>query len=67
MRREHRDLDQRAKTLVSRCQLLLRPFQMVIGIVFSVFGFLIFLSLVLTNVDKASASKSSIRIPSEGS
>ena len=34
---------------------------MVIGIVFSVFGFLIFLSLVLTNVDKASASKSSIR------
>ena len=53
LRREHRDLDQRAKTLVSRCQLLLRPFQMVIGIVFSVFGFLIFLSLVLTNVDKA--------------
>ena len=53
LRREHRDLDQRAKSLVSRCQLLMRPFQMVFGIIFSVFGFLLFLSLLLTNVDKA--------------
>ena len=53
LRREHRDLDQRAKSLVSRCQLLMRPFQMVFGVIFSVFGFLLFLSLLLTNVDKA--------------
>ena len=53
LRREHRDLDQRARSLVSRCQLLMRPFQMVFGVIFSVFGFLLFLSLLLTNVDKA--------------
>lgn len=53
LRREHRDLDQRARSFVSRCQLLLRPFQMVFGVIFSMFGFLIFLSLLLTNVDKA--------------
>jgi len=53
LRREHRDLDQRARSLVSRCQLLLRPFQMFFGVIFSMFGFLIFLSLLLTNIDKA--------------
>lgn len=53
LRREHRDLDQRAKTFVSRCQVFLRPFQMFFGVVFSILGFLIFLSLLLTNVDKA--------------
>ena len=53
LRREHRDLDQRARSLVSRCQLLMRPFQMVFGVLFSIFGFLLFLSLLLTNVDKA--------------
>ena len=51
--REHRDLDQRARTFLSRCQLLMRPFQLVFGVLFSMFGFLIFLSLLLTNVDKA--------------
>jgi len=53
LRREHRDLDNRARTLVSRCQLLLRPFEMVFGVIFSLFGFMIFLSLMLSNVDKA--------------
>lgn len=53
LQREHRDLDQRAKSVVSRCQILFRPFQMIIGVIFSVFGFLIFLSLLLTNLDKA--------------
>lgn len=53
LRREHRDLDQRAKSAVSRCQVILRPFQMIIGVIFSIFGFLIFLSLLLTNMDKA--------------
>jgi len=52
LRRERRDLDQAAKTLVSRCQLMLRPFQMIFGVIFSIFGFLIFLSLILTNIDK---------------
>lgn len=53
LRREHRDLDQRAKSAVSRCQSILRPFQMVIGVVFSIIGFIIFSSLFLTNLDKA--------------
>jgi len=53
LRREHRDLDQRAKSAVSRCQVIFRPFQMFIGVIFSVLGFLIFLSLLLTNLDKA--------------
>jgi len=53
LRREHRDLDQRAKTAVSRLQVILRPFEMFIGVIFSIFGFLIFLSLLLTNLDKA--------------
>ena len=53
LRREHRDLDQRARSLVSRCQLLMRPFQMVFGVLFSIFGFLLFLSLLLTSIDKA--------------
>jgi len=53
LRREHRDLDQRAKTAVSRLQVILRPFELLIGVVFSIFGFLLFLSLLLTNLDKA--------------
>ena len=53
LEREHRDLDQRTRSFLSRCQLLIRPFQMVFGVLFTVFGFLIFLSLLLTNVDKA--------------
>jgi len=53
LRREHRDLDQRAKSAVSRLQVILRPFEMFIGVIFSIFGFLIFLSLLLTNLDKA--------------
>ena len=53
LEREHRDLEQRTRSFLSRCQLLMRPFQMVFGVIFSMFGFLIFLSLLLTNVDKA--------------
>merc|ERR550519_2971109 len=53
LRREHRDLDQRAKSAVSRCQVIFRPFQMLTGVVFSILGFLVFLSLLLTNLDKA--------------
>merc|ERR1719336_1129341 len=53
LRREHRDLDQRAKSAVSRLQVILRPFELLIGVVFSIFGFLLFLSLLLTNLDKA--------------
>jgi hypothetical protein len=30
-----------------------RPFKVVFGVMFSMFGFLVFLSLLLTNVDKA--------------
>jgi hypothetical protein len=33
--------------------LFLRPFQVVFGVLFAMFGFVIFLSLLLTNVDKA--------------
>jgi len=53
LRREHRDLDQRTKTAVSRIQVILRPFEMLLGVTYSVLGFLLFLSLLLTNVDKA--------------
>jgi LMBR1 domain-containing protein 1 len=53
LRREHRDLEQRARTALSRVQVILRPFEMIIGVIFSIFGFLLFLSLLLTNLDKA--------------
>lgn len=51
--RTHRDLNQAARSAVNRCQTILRPFQLILGVIFSMFGFLIFLSLLLTNTDKA--------------
>jgi len=53
LRREHRDLEQRTKTALSRIQVILRPFEMLLGVLFSSLGFLLFLSLLLTNIDKA--------------
>jgi len=53
LRRTHRDLNQAARTFVNRCHTIMRPFQLILGVLFSMFGFLIFLSLLLTNIDKA--------------
>jgi len=53
LKREHRDLDQRAKTVVNRCKVIFRPFQMISGVILSVAGFVIFISLLLSNVDRA--------------
>ena len=51
-RRRH-DLEQSAKTFVNRCILICRPFQFILGSIFTLFGFLIFLSLLLTCIDRA--------------
>ena len=53
LRRTQRDLDQTGKSCVNRIIAFLRPFQVIFGILFAVFGFLIFVSLLLTSVDKA--------------
>jgi len=53
LRREERDIDQRAKSAINRCALLLRPFRMVFGAFFSGIGCLVFLSLLIENLDKA--------------
>jgi len=57
LRRERRDLDQRARTMLNRCKLIFRPFQVVAGVIFSIFGFLVFISLLLSNIDKAMNSE----------
>jgi len=51
--RTRHQLEQSAKSFLNRLILLLRPFQLVFGAFFTLFGFLIFLSLLLTSIDKA--------------
>jgi len=53
LRRDQRDLEQRAKNAINRCALVVMPCQLVAGAFFSGIGFLVFLSLLLENVDKA--------------
>jgi len=53
LERERRDLEQQAKNVVNRCRLLFMPCQMAFGVVIGCIGFLIFLSLLLENIDKA--------------
>ncbi len=53
LRRARRDLDQSGRSFVNRLLLVCRPFQFIFGVFFSVVGLLIFVSLLLTSIDKA--------------
>jgi len=53
LNRNRHNLEQAAKSFLNRCVLICRPFQLVFGAFFTLFGFMIFLSLLLTSVDKA--------------
>lgn len=53
LRREQRDLEQRARTVVNRCKQVFRPFQVGVGLVLSLLSLLLATSLTLTSVDKA--------------
>ena len=53
LQRRRHSLDQSARTFVNRCIMLCRPFQFVLGSILALFGFLIFLSLMLSSIDKA--------------
>jgi len=53
LRREQRDLEQTARTLVNRCKLICRPAQVGVGVVLALLSLLLCLSLLLTGVDKA--------------
>ena len=53
LQRTRHNLDQASRSFTNRCLLVFRPFQMVAGILFSCLGFLIFISLMLSSIDKA--------------
>ena len=53
LRRTSHNLEQRARSCLNRIFGLLRPFQMFFGLFFLCLGFLIFVSLLLTSIDKA--------------
>jgi len=53
LRREERDIEQISRSAVNRLKLVLLPFRLLFGVLFSIIGFLIFLSLLLENIDKA--------------
>ena len=51
--RQRHELEQVAKSCTNRFLLFLRPFQFMFGIFFALLGLLIFVSILLTNIDKA--------------
>ena len=53
LQRRRRSLEQSARSFVNRLVLICRPFQFIVGSILALFGFLIFLSLLLTSIDKA--------------
>lgn len=53
LRREQRDLEQRARSAVNRCKQICRPFQLGAGVLLSLLSLLLCLSLFLTSLDKA--------------
>ena len=53
LNRNRHNLEQSAKSFINRCVLVCRPFQLMFGAFFTLFGFMIFLSLLLTSIDKA--------------
>lgn len=53
LQRSRHNLEQSARSCINRMIMLLRPFQIVFGLLFAIFGALIFISLLLTSIDKA--------------
>ena len=53
LQRTRHNLDQASRSITNRCLLVFRPFQMVAGLLFCGLGFLIFISLLLSSIDKA--------------
>ena len=53
LQRRRRSIEQSARSFVNRLVLICRPFQFIVGSILALFGFLIFLSLLLTSIDKA--------------
>ncbi|XP_013380006.1 probable lysosomal cobalamin transporter [Lingula anatina] len=53
LERQERHLQAEANNCCSKCLKILRPLEMIAGIVFFLVALLIFLSLLLTNIDKA--------------
>ncbi|TRY62684.1 hypothetical protein TCAL_04648 [Tigriopus californicus] len=51
--RTRHDLDQNARKFINRIHNCLRPFQVLFGVFFALLGLMIFISLVLTSVEKA--------------
>ncbi|XP_013083911.2 probable lysosomal cobalamin transporter [Biomphalaria glabrata] len=53
MSRRQRHLQLSEKSWLRKCMLLLRPFEIIFGIIFFLLALLLFVSLLLTNIDKA--------------
>lgn len=53
LQRTRRELEQSSRSCVNTCLRLLRPFQMIVGVMFGLLGLLIWISLLLTSIDKA--------------
>lgn len=56
LRRTRRELEQTGRSFLNRALLVCRPFQFLFGVFFSIVGLLIFVSLLLTSIDKAAYS-----------
>ncbi|XP_067677707.1 probable lysosomal cobalamin transporter [Haliotis asinina] len=57
MERQLRHLEANDRSCIRKCLLVLRPFEMLFGFLFLLVALLIFISLLLTNIDKAMHSK----------
>lgn len=53
LQREERHLEAKEKSVLQKCLLVLRPFEVVFGVLFFLVTLLVFVSLLLTNIDKA--------------
>ncbi|XP_041357046.1 probable lysosomal cobalamin transporter [Gigantopelta aegis] len=53
MERQERLLQKKERSCLQKCLLVLRPFEMLFGFLFLLIALLIFISLLLTNIDKA--------------
>ncbi|KAL8570663.1 hypothetical protein ACOMHN_039098 [Nucella lapillus] len=51
--RQERHLEAQESSWLQKCLVLLRPFEVVLGLLFLLLGLLVFISLLLTNIDKA--------------
>ena len=53
LQRQRHELEQTAKSFTNRCILVFRPFQFIFGIFFALLGLVIFVSILLTQIDRA--------------